>query len=383
MSDRAILDELDRVLESRPLAPTDPALVIRLGARARRRRRAGAVAGVASLLAVGGVLSATQLVGRSADEPSPAFGDPGGRVSLVASGGPRDGYPDLVVSSQGRQWVTITGFGWPIAGMAPVSGADGTVSFPEISKVDAETMCLPMLRQAAPLVPDSAWQHSEGWIDDFPSRAGLVASYEAEHHGRTYSAACTLPGDFSPRHRPDLSQVPSSDDDHQVLRQCSYQGHVDFRAWRVGAADRVGRTLSAALVSPDGFVARCALSSDPAQRLTQVSATPTDAASAAGPYLYGGQGSDLLTLAGSAGADVTSLEVSVGGATRVVPVFDGVFAAVVPVPGGAPGADTVLRALDADGHESGVARTSSDNPPADMLVPVECFTSVETGDDGC
>ncbi|QWZ09699.1 hypothetical protein KRR39_08145 [Nocardioides panacis] len=373
MSDRGILDELDRVLDAHLFAPADPAAAIRLGIRARRRRTTRVAVGAASVLAVAGVLTATRLSTPSPGQPTATFGNPGGRVSLVAGGGPRDGYPDLVVSREGKQWVRVTGFGWPMKGMAPVSSADGSVTFPKVSKVDAETMCLPMLNQGAPGVPDSAWRHSHGWVDEFPSRVGLVATYEASYDGHVYNAACTLPGDFSPGRRPNLAHVPAAGDRRAVLEQCSYQGHVNFGAWRVGAADRAGATLSAALVSPDGHVARCALSSDPRQRVTQISATPVAAAEPSGPYLYGGQGTDHLTLAGAAGAGVDFVAVTVAGATRTVPVTGGVFAAVVHVPGGAPGEDTDVRALGADGRELGVVRAQADNPPNDMLIPVECL----------
>jgi hypothetical protein len=240
-----------------------------------------------------------------------------------------------------------------------------------------------MLNQGAAAVPDSAWRHSGSWIDDFPSRAGLVASYEAEHGGRQHYASCTLPGDYSPARRPDLSRVPAASAEDEVLRQCAYQGHVDFRAWQVGAADRTGQTLSAALVSPEGYVARCVLSSDEKQRVTQLSEVTLEEAAADGPFLYGGEGSRVLTVAGAVGGDVQSVEVTTEGVTHQVPVRDGSFAAAIPVEHRVPADDTVLRALDATGAEVGVARVWADKPPQDMLLPVVCFTSVETGNDGC
>jgi hypothetical protein len=381
MTDHRIVDELNRVANRQSFDPVDAAEAVRRGGRARSRRRGrqlavSAVGGVT----VAGVVLATQLGPGSSRSPSAAFEDPGGRVSLVAAGGPRDGYPDLVVSSRGG---TVIGFGWPIEGMAPVSDRDGTVTFPEISKVDAETMCLPMLNQGAPAVPDAAWRHSGSWIDDFPSRAGLVATYEAEHGGRSYYASCTLPGDYSPARRPDLAAVPFVSADDEVLRQCSYQGHVDFRSWQVGAADRAGDTLSAALVSPEGYVARCVLSSDERQRVTQLSAVRLDEAPSDAPFLYGGDGTRTLTVAGVVGDEVETVEVATEGRTREVAVRGGVFAVVVPVDGRVPADDTVVRGLDAEGAEVAVGRVIADNPPDDMLVPAVCFTSVETGDDGC
>jgi hypothetical protein len=168
-----------------------------------------------------------------------------------------------------------------------------------------------------------------------------------------------------------------------VLRQCSYQGHVDFRSWQVGAADRAGDTLSAALVSPEGYVARCVLSSDERQRVTQLSAVRLDETPADVPFLYGGDGTRTLTVAGAVGDEVQTVEVATEGRTREVPVREGVFAVVVPVDGRVPADDTVVRGLDAEGAEVAVARVVADNPPEDMLLPVVCFTSVETGDDGC
>lgn len=383
MTEHRISSELDRVLDAQPFGEIDPAHVLRNGRRARRRRNARmslAASGVAVIVAV---VVTTQLTGSSPTGPSAAFEDPGSRVALVAAGGPRDGYPDLVVDRGGGAWVTITGFGWPLQGMDTVSDGEGRVSFPEISKADAETMCLPMLNQAAPEVPDASWRHSEGWIDDFPSRAGLAATYEADFSGTHYYATCTLPGDFSPPQRPDLSRVPASDADGMILRQCGYQGHIDFSGWNVGAADRAEDTVSAALVSPEGFVTRCVLSSAEGQRVTQLSSTPMSEASIDTPIFFGGEGSSTLTLAGVAPPGTTELEITTEGAVRRVPVRHGVYAAVVPVSGRVPADDTVVRALDDDGAEQTIARAVADEPPHEMLLPVTCFTTTETGQDGC
>jgi hypothetical protein len=53
------------------------------------------------------------------------------------------------------------------------------------------------------------------------------------------------------------------------------------------------------------------------QRVTQLSATQVSAASADTPFLYGGAGSDMLTLAGAVGEDqVERVEVTTGEASR-------------------------------------------------------------------
>lgn len=382
MNDRSIIDELTRAAHAQDFSAADPQLAIRAGRSARHRRTVRSALAATTVLSVAGALAAIQVTGPS-DTPSPAFGDPGNRVLLVAAGGPADGYPDLVVRASGGAYVTIEGFGWPLDGMAPVSDSEGQVSFPEISKIDAETMCLPMLNQAAPDVPDSSWQHSGAWIDGFPSRSGLVASYEAERDGRTFAAECTLPGDHSPEQRPDLAKVPTASATARVLRHCSYQGHIDFGAWQVGAVDRAADTLSAALVSPEGYVARCVLSVDEQQRVTQLLATTVAQSATSGPMLYGGDRTDTLTLAGATGPEVDRLEVFSAGATRSVDVQDGVYALVLSVSGRVPAEDTVVAALDAQGSELATYRVVSDDPGQLGLLPVLCFTSVETGNDGC
>ncbi len=381
---KEIADELDRAVQRLGFGAVDAAGAVRAGRQLRRRRTARRVLGGAATLAVVGVvgLAGTRLTGDGA-EPSPAFGDPGSRLVLAADGGAEDGYPDLVVSARGDTWVTITGFGWPIEGMAEVSDRDGAVSLPEISKLDAESMCLPMLIQAAPEVPNSSWRHSEGWIDDFPTRAGLVTSFEAEHDGRTYSAACTLPGDFAPVTRPDLDDVPVETDSAAILRQCSYQGHVDFRGWEVGAADAASHTLSAALVSPDGHVARCVLSTAARERVTQLSSTTVAGTEVDSPVLYGGDRTRTLTLAGAVAPEVAAVEVVAAGERRVLQVEGGVFAAAVDLDAKVLPDDAVVRTFDADGDELHVVRAFSEAPPEGMLLPALCFTAVETGSDGC
>ena len=383
MTDERVVAELHRAVDAQRLEPVDARPAIRLGRQLRRRRAARTALVGLSTVGVVGVVGVAQLTGGQGAEPSPAFGDPGSRLTLAAAGGAEDGYPDLVVRSIGGEWVTITGFGWPIEGMDPVSDRDGNVAFPEISKLDAESMCLPMLIQAAPEVPNSAWQHSEGWIDGFPSRAGLITSFEAEHEGRTYAAACTLPGDFSPAVRPDLAVVPAADDSEEILRQCGYQGHVDFRGWEVGAVDAAARTLSAALVSPGGHVARCALSESARERLVQLSSATVGSTEVDSPVLYGGEGTRTLTLAGSVADDVVTVELVAAGERHVLAVRDGVYAAAVQLSQRVLPDDTTVRLLGADGQELHVVRAVADDPPEGLLLPSECFTAVETGSDGC
>ncbi|CAN5500792.1 hypothetical protein BH09ACT12_BH09ACT12_34080 [soil metagenome] len=375
MNDRSIFDELTRAADAQSFSPADPQLAIRSGGRARRRRTLRSVLAVTAVVTVKAALVATRVAGGSTN-PSTAFGDPGDRVLLVAAGGPADGYPDMVVRASGGSSVTIEGFGWPLDDMAAVSDSTGQVSFPEISKVDAETMCLPMLNQAAPQVPDTSWEHAGYWIDGFPSRAGLVASYQAEQDGRIFYAHCTLTGCYNPDNRPDLPRVPAASATADVLRQCSYQGHIDFGAWQVGAVDRAADTLAAVLVSPGGYVARCVLSSDEEQRVTQLSGTTVEQTSASDPMFYGGDDTATLTLAGVVGPDVDRVEVSSAGSTRSVAVTAGTYAAVVPVPGRVPAGHTVVTTLDAQGVAVATYR-------GDGLLPILCFTSVETDNDGC
>lgn len=377
MNDTDVLDELHRVVAAQHFDTADASVAIRRGTRVRRARRAkvaawGATACVLTTLAV---TTQTGLSGPSG--PSPAFGDPGSRMSLVGDGGSDQGYPDLVVERTGDKWVTISGFGWPIEGMEPVSGSAGTVAFPEVSKLDAESMCLPMLIQAAPEVPNDSWEHSGAWIDGFPTRSGLITSYAAQYDGRTYGASCTVPGDFNPKVRPDLSSVPMSKDTEAILNKCSYQGHVDFRAWRVSAASRSDETLSAALVSQDDHLARCVLSSDPAQRVTQVSQSPVTQTATGEPVLYGGVDTNTLTIVGSVPASVTSVLVTTVDQTTTAAVRDQTYAIAMAYPEGAA-APTSVKGFDAVGAEV-FAADATDNE----LLPIACFNTVETNNDGC
>lgn len=350
-------ERLDRVADRAGFAPSDAQQAIRAGTRVRRRRTTAVAAGaVAAVIALG--FASTSLLDDAAP-PSPEFGSPGDRRPAVAPGGSQDAYADLVVSVRGN---TITGFGWPLAGQGQVSSPAGDVSFPEIDKVDAETMCLPMLRTAAPDVPATAWHHSEGWVDGFPTRAGLITSFEAEHAGRTRYASCVLPGDHVPDRRPDLTDVPSLDEGAQILEQCGYLAHIDLSAWDTAAVDAHDGTVAAALVAPDGTFARCALSSEPARRLVQVSAREADGAIL--PAAARGQ----VVLVGRVPDEVVRLTVRLPGDAVEVPVVDGTYAAVL---GARP---TSVTAYDAAGEVV----------PLDLpVVDAVCFTPIETGDDGC
>lgn len=362
MRDMELRNRLDKASAAAGFGPTDPAQAIRIGTRQRRRRAFATALSATGVIAVLGVASAAVLTSESAS-PSLDFGDPGDRAAAVGAGGPADGYPDLVVSVHGT---TITGFGWPLEGQPEVSTPDGQVSLPPIDEVDAETMCLPMLNQAAPEVPNAAWHHSESWIDDFPTRAGLITSFEAEDGGRTYYAACTLPGDHTPQRRPDLARVPAAADEDAVRAQCGYLGHVDLGAWDVVATDRVDDTLAAALVAPDGTFARCVLSGDVRQRLVQLSemSAPTTVF-----YSHSGETVALVGRTDPAVERLTIRTDTPDAAEFDVPVYDGVFATVA-----AAHVPFEVTAYDGEGN-----RLQAPND----IQPVECFTSVETGDDGC
>lgn len=359
--DTELRDRLDRIADAPGFAPTDPAAAIAAGSRIRRRRTFTASLTAASVLAVLG-LGTAAIVTSSNGSPSLDFSDPGNRAGAVGAGGPADGYPDLVVTVDGTPAdgsVTIDGFGWPLAGQPEVSTPDGQVSFPDISKVDAESMCLPMLNQAAPGVPDAAWHHSAAWIDGFPTRAGLITTFEAELDDTSYSASCTLPGDDVPARRPRLDRLPTTP--AAVLAQCGYLAHVDLRAWQVSASDARGGTLAVALVAPDGTFGRCVLSTDRRQRLVQLSKRTDDV------VLYTAS-TGALTLVGRTDPSVARLRVATASADLDVPVVDGTFASVLPA-----GEPESVTAYDADGSAREVG----------MVVPTICFTSIETDDDGC
>lgn len=359
--DTELRNRLDRIAGAADFAPTDPAAAIAAGSRVRRRRTFTASLTAVSVLTVLG-LGTAAIVTSSNGAPSLDFSDPGNRAGAVGAGGPEDGYPDLVVSVDGTPAdgsVTIDGFGWPLADQSVVSTPGGQVSFPEISKVDAESMCLPMLNQAAPGVPDAAWHHSAAWIDGFPTRAGLITSFEADFDGASFWASCTLPGDAVPARRPRLDRLPTAP--AAVLAQCGYLAHVDLRSWQVAASETRGGTLAAALRAPDGTFGRCVLSTDRRQRLVQLSKRTDDV------VLYTATDS-ALTLVGRTDPSVVRLRVSTATADLDVPVVDGTFASVLPA-----GEPASVTAYDAAGNPTEV----------DMVVPTVCFTSIETENDGC
>lgn len=359
--DTDLHDRLDRIADAPGFAPADPVTAIAAGARVRRRHTFTASLTATSVLAVLG-LGTAAIVTSSNGSPSLDFSDPGDRVGAVGAGGPEDGYPDLVVSvdgSVGEGSVTIDGFGWPLAGQPVVSTPGGQVAFPDIGKVDAEAMCLPMLNQAAPEVANAAWHHSGAWIDGFPTRAGLITVFEADVGDTSYSASCTLPGDATPARRPRLDRVPTSS--AAVVAQCGYLAHVDLRAWQVVTSQTRGGTLAAALVAPDGTFGRCVLSTDRRQRLVQLSKRTDDV------VLYTATDS-ALTLVGRTDPSVVRLDVATPNGDHDVPVADGTFAAVLPA-----GEPETVTAYDADGTARDVG----------LVVPTLCFTSIETGNDGC
>lgn len=357
--DTDLRNRLDRIADAAGFTPADPTAAIVTGRRVRRRRTFTASLTAASVLAVLG-LGTAAIVTSSNGAPSLDFSDPGSRVGAVGAGGPEDGYPDLVVGvDRGSGEVFIDGFGWPLEGQPVVSTPDGRVSFPAISKVDAESMCLPMLNQAAPGVPDAAWHHSPTWIDGFPTRAGLITTFEADLDGTRYLASCTLPGDHAPVRRPDLDRLPTTP--AGVLRQCGYLAHVDLGGWRVVASETRGGTLAAALVAPDGTFGRCVLSTDRRQRLVQLTKRTDDV------LLYTDADS-ALALVGRTDPSVVRLQVSTETGDREVSVTDGTFATVLPA-----GLPLSATAYDADGTASDI----------EMIVPTVCFTSIETENDGC
>lgn len=356
-----IRDRLDRAADAAGFSPSDPGAAIAAGTRIRRRQRFAAALTTTGVLAVGGVGVAT-IMADSPEAPDLGFGDPGGRIAAVAAGGPTDGYPDLVVRVRGT---TIEGFGWPLQDQPVVSTPDGEVSFPPIDKVDAETMCLPMLNQAAPDVPDAAWHHSEAWIDDFPTRAGLVTTFEADFRDRTYFASCTLPGDHTLRQRPNLAAVPAPGDEGGLREHCGYLGHVDLRAWDVAATDSADGTVAAALVAPDGTFARCVLSEDVRQRVVQLSET------ASSDVVLVNRSGGVVTAVGRIDPDVARLTLEAEpGDTWDVPVRDGIYVSV----------ETADEPFSATAYD---AAGDVVEGAVDMVVPLVCFTSVELGDDGC
>lgn len=359
--DTELRDRLDRIADAPGFAPADPAAAIAAGSRVRRRRTFTASLTAVSVLAVLG-LGTAAIVTSSNGSPSLDFSDPGNRAGAVGAGGPEDGYPDLVVGVVGTPAdgsVSIDGFGWPLEDQAVVSTPGGQVSFPAIGKVDAESMCLPMLNQAAPGVPDAAWHHSGEWIDGFPTRTGLITVFEADFDGASYSASCTLPGDAVPARRPRLDRLPTAPG--AVLAQCGYLAHVDLRSWQVSASATRGGTLAAALVAPDGTFGRCVLSTDRRQRLVQLSKRTDDV------VLYTATDS-ALTLVGRTDPSVVRLRVATPAGVHDVRVVDGTFAAVLPA-----GEPTSVTRYDADGSATVVG----------MVVPTICFTSIETDNDGC
>jgi len=378
MTDQQIIDELDHACRAPEFGPVDPAAAIGTGTRLRRRRSLRRALSGLTLAAVAAV-GVSVWLDTGSTTPSPVFSDPNGRVSTVGAGEPADGYPDLVTSRDGT---SVTGFGWPIVGMGAVSDPAGEVAFPKISKADAESICLPLFNQAYPGVPNAAWVHSQGWIDDFPTRAGLTTSYNAEDDGKTFYASCVLPGDYTPDLRPDLTRVPRADQDTAIRDQCGYLAHVDFSGWGVGAADTASDALAAALVSPDGHVARCVLSIQPAKRVVQVSATTLPQRGDDGPVLYSGEATTTLSLVGATGPDVATLEVTTDGVTEQVPVLGQVYATAIDLGEPVLPEDTTVRFLDASGDEVHVARALWENTDQ-MLVQDLCFTSVETGNNGC
>jgi hypothetical protein len=386
MNDQLIVDELDRVAASQELGPVDAQALIARGTRARRVRAvltgAGGVAATAAAVALAVGLHG---LGDPAGEPdgvvpapAAAPGDP-----VAGPGGAADGYSDLVTSVRGRGHVTVTGFGWPTQGMEPVSSPAGEVAFPDLSEADATAACLPMLNTAAAAVPDQAWSHSGSGVDELPSRATLVSTFEAEHAGVTYLAECALPGDYVAAARPDLSVSPLRDDS-AVLAACSYLAHVDLTGWTVAQRSDLGFMEVAALVSSDGHFARCVLSSDPKQRSVQLVQAPIAdvPADELGTVVYSGY-ADTLVVAGAVGADVTDVEVGIGpgGPTRVA-VTDGTFAMALAADGRQPPPDAAILALGADGDVLDQA-TFGQTPPEGGPVSAGCFTPVEQGSDGC
>lgn len=361
-------DRLDRLVDSEVFEPLDTGAAIAQGRRTVRRRRITATVGGAAAAVVGVLATMTGV--QHVTQPDVDFGDPGGRKP-AASGVPADvAYPDLVTSRTGSSYVSITGFGWPLAEMDP----------DDIDKLDAESMCLPMLEQAAPEVPASAWQHSEAWVDSFPSRATLPTTIEAEHEGVQYDARCTLPGEFVPQSRPFLEQPPSERDHAAISKQCSYLGHVDFAGWQVVAAQTPGATV-AALRSPDGHVATCVLSATPAGRMVQLSQR-VEPPTADDVLLFHRAGRSVM-VAGLAPAGATSVELRVTGSTSTGSVVNGLFAVAGTRP---EEAGLVVQMTAYDGARNELARYSTKafaSGSAGRLDPADCFYGVEMGDDGC
>ncbi|MEJ7833610.1 MAG: hypothetical protein WKF79_11900 [Nocardioides sp.] len=379
MSD--LKDSLERLADGQRFTPVDVAAATSAGRAALRHRRW--VIGVAAV-GTGLVVALVVPLGlRTSTMPDLGFSEPGERLPAAGSLPTSVTYPDLVVSREGRGLVEIEGFGWPIGGMEPVSGADGSIAFREISQADGESMCLPMLEQAAPEVPAAAWEHSSSWIDRFPSRATLPMTVVAEHGGTSYEARCALPGDYVPDVRPDLSRVPGLSEDPKILEQCSYLGHVDFAGWEVAAtAEAVGRVV-AALRSDEGYVATCALSDNPNARVVQVSELE-DGPTTDDMMIYDLSAGSFV-MAGLAPDGAESVELRVGDApTTTTDVADGVFAAAVPSRVADEfGVVARLRAYDADGLEIGSWSSKSERPPVLTLLPSTCFYSSQRDPGAC
>ncbi|MEJ7833625.1 MAG: hypothetical protein WKF79_11975 [Nocardioides sp.] len=377
MSD--LKDSLERLADGQRFTPVDVAAATSAGRAALRHRRW--VIGVAAV-GTGLVVALVVPLGlRTSTMPDLGFSEPGERLPAAGSLPTSVTYPDLVVSREGRGLVEIEGFGWPIGGMEPVSGADGSIAFREISQADGESMCLPMLEQAAPEVPAAAWEHSSSWIDRFPSRATLPMTVIAEHGGTSYEAKCALPGDYVPDVRPDLSRVPGLSEDPKILEQCSYLGHVDFSAWNVvTAAETTGR-LVAALRSQNGYVAMCALSDNPTARVVQVSELE-DRPTTDDLMIYD-QGAGGFVIAGLAPVGAEWMELKVGdGPSTAIAVVDGTFAAAAP----SPVADDPVARLVAYGpndEEIGTWSTWSEGSPVSTLLPSICFYSSQRDPGAC
>lgn len=371
--------QLDRLAHDPTFTPTDLDRVAQQGRRELRSRRRRHGAG---LLAGGLALSVVTFLGwDTVTGPSLDFGDPAG-VPAAAGIPASVAYPDLVKSVRGEGYVEISGFGWPIEGMPVVSGLDGSLSLPPIDRADGEAMCLPMLEQAAPEVPAVKWRHSGSGIDEFPLRATLSMTVEAEHDGVAYLATCALPGDQPPNTRRDLTQVPDPtqlDEHDEVLGQCSYLAHVDFSGWQVEAGARLGRLSVSVLTSADDHVATCVLSdvgSGRAVRISELTEVPTGE----DPLVYDTSRAGFA-VAGRAPTGAASVELKVNGQDPVsAPVTQGVFAAVAEPVQGEPVAR--LTAYDARGVEQASWSTTTPGGGGSLL-PADCFYTVERDPGAC
>ena len=368
-----LMDRLDRLVDAQHFAPLPAQPALDRGRRALRRRRAVVAVGTAAAVVVGALFVGTAV--RYVSQPDLEFGDPAGRRPADSGVPTERAYADLVTSRTGDDSVSITGFGWPLAEMDP----------DDISQLDAESMCLPMLESAAPEVPATAWRHDESWVDSFPSRATLPTMFEAEHDGRWYSATCALPGSHVPELRPDLERLPSASDELGISRQCAYLGHLDLTEWDVVAAHdaRAAGEVSAvvaALRSPDGRLATCVLSRGPAGRSVQLTADPRPLAPDDG-LVFHRSGRSILA-AGRAPARAAGVELRVADRTEYAGVVDSTFAdRAPPAPVVATG-PSASPSTDADGNE--LASYSTTTPgESGALLPADCFYSLETGNDGC